>query len=200
MLTDRMAEAFAFAEALHRAQTRKGTNIPYVSHLMSVAALVLEHGGDEDQAIAGLLHDAVEDQGGLETLGQIRARFGPRVAQLVMSCTDAIDRPGQPKPAWRERKLAYVEKLAQMSPEAALVTTCDKIHNLNCLIRDVQRDGPSTLARFARPASLAWYYQAVATGLAAHRERAPVDRLRELARTFSALIADKPLPAGNAND
>jgi len=198
MLTARVAEAFAFAEALHRAQTRKGTAIPYISHPMSVAALVLEHGGDEDQAIAALLHDAVEDQGGLETLRQIRNRFGPRVASLVMSCTDAVARPGEPKPPWRERKLAYVEKLATMPAEAALITTCDKIHNLTCLILDVQQDGPSTLSRFARPASLRWYYEAVAAGLAPHRDRAPVARLQALARTFSALVADEPLPQGAA--
>jgi len=198
VLTDRFGEAFTFAEGLHRAQRRKGTDIPYVSHLMAVAALVLEHGGDEDQAIAALLHDAVEDQGGLETLQEIRSRFGARVAQLVMSCTDGVAREGAPKPPWRERKLAYVEKLSTLAPEAALIITCDKIHNLSCLIADVQREGPSTLARFNRPASLAWYYEAVAAGLEPHRERAPVRRLQDLARTFCALIAEHPLPAGDA--
>ena len=101
MLTKRFDEAFAFAHDLHRRQTRKAAGTPYIAHLMSVAALVVEHGGDEDQAIAGLLHDAVEDQGGEETLALVRARFGDGVAAIVVDCTDAWV---EPKPAWRPRK------------------------------------------------------------------------------------------------
>lgn len=197
MLTERFSNALKYAANLHRDQVRKGTTIPYVTHLMSVSALVLEHGGDEDQAIAALLHDAVEDQGGLETLRKIRTRFGPRIAQLVMSCTDAVERVGQPKPPWRERKLAYIEKLSTLPPDAALIITCDKLHNLNCLILDLRRDGPSTLSRFARPASLGWYYSAVTTALAGHQGRAPVDRLRALVQEFSALTAGVSLPDGD---
>lgn len=197
LLTPRFSRAFKYAAHLHRDQVRKGTAIPYVTHLMSVSALVLEHGGDEDQAVAALLHDAVEDQGGLATLSEIRKRFGPGVAQLVMSCTDAVGREGQPKPPWRERKLAYIEKLATLPPEAALIITCDKIHNLNCLILDLQREGPSTLSRFARPASLGWYYSAVTTALARHRGRVPVRRLEALVQQFTALTANLPLPSGD---
>lgn len=103
MLTDRFDDAFHYAHRLHRAQTRKGTPIPYISHLMTVAALVVEHGGNEDQAVAGLLHDAAEDQGGAATLEQIREKFGDAVADIVSDCTDAWT---EPKPEWRARKEA----------------------------------------------------------------------------------------------
>ena len=198
MLTERFPAAFAYACALHKGQTRKGVPTPYVSHLMAVSALVLENGGNEDQAIAGLLHDAVEDQGGLATAREIFNRFGPAVGKIVMSCTDAAAPPSALKPAWRERKLAFIERLDEIAPEAALVITCDKIHNLSCLIRDVEREGVGTLARFRRPASLAWYYQAIATALQRFRSRAPVDHLQALAHRFAALTADQALPRGDA--
>jgi len=101
MLTNRFDEAFRYAHGLHQAQKRKGTSIPYISHLMSVAALVIEHRGNEDQAIAALLHDAAEDQGGAKTLAEIRKRFGEPVAAIVSDCTDAWT---EPKPEWRPRK------------------------------------------------------------------------------------------------
>jgi len=100
LLTERFDDAFRYAHRLHRAQTRKGTPIPYISHLMTVAALVVEHGGNEDQAIAGLLHDAAEDQGGVQTLAEIRTIFGDTVAEIVSDCTDTWK---EPKPPWRER-------------------------------------------------------------------------------------------------
>lgn len=198
MLTERFPAALAYACALHNNQTRKGVATPYLSHLMAVSALVLEHGGSEDQAIAALLHDAVEDQGGLATAREIFDRFGPAVGQMVMSCTDAAPQARASKLPWRERKLAFIERLQEVAPEAALVITCDKIHNLSCLIRDVERDGVGTLSRFQRPASLPWYYQAIATALQRFRTSAPVDQLQTLARRFVALTADQPLPAGDA--
>src|SRR5271157_5627946 len=105
MLTSRFDDAFRYAHFLHRAQTRKGTAIPYISHLMGVAALVIEHGGDEDQAIAALLHDGPEDQGGRATLTDIERRFGAGVAKIDSDCTDAWT---EPKPEWRLRKEAYL--------------------------------------------------------------------------------------------
>jgi (p)ppGpp synthase/HD superfamily hydrolase len=198
MLTERFSAALAYACALHRTQTRKGVATPYVSHLLAVSALVLEHGGTEDQAIAALLHDAVEDQGGVVTAREIFGRFGPAVGQIVMTCTDAAPAEGVAKPAWRQRKLAFIERLAEIPAEAALVVTCDKLHNLTTLIRDVQRDGVGTLARFARPGSLAWYYSAIATGLLRFRDTAPVRELEELALKFAALTASTPLPSGDA--
>src|SRR5512135_2050232 len=109
MLSNRFTDALNYAYKLHHFQNRKGTRIPYFAHLMSVAALVLESGGDEDQAIAGLLHDAVEDQGGLKTLAIIHSRFGDRVAKIVDGCTDSYT---WPKLSWRERKEEYLAKLA----------------------------------------------------------------------------------------
>ena len=111
-LTDRYNDALGFAESIHRMQYRKGTSIPYISHLMTVSALTLENGGDEDQAIAALLHDAVEDQGGEALLIEIESRFGKKVAQIVADCTDAW---GEPKRPWKERKVAYIRGLSKRS-------------------------------------------------------------------------------------
>ena len=120
MLTKRFDDAFHYAHSLHHNQTRKGTSIPYISHLMSVAALVIEHGGSEDQAIAALLHDAAEDQGGAETLAEIRKRFGDSVADIVSDCTDSWT---DPKPDWLPRKEAYLASLSK-KPEQ-----CDTKHH-----------------------------------------------------------------------
>jgi (p)ppGpp synthase/HD superfamily hydrolase len=196
----RLAEAFGFAAHLHARQTRKGVEIPYVSHLMSVSALVLEHGGDEDQAIAGLLHDAVEDQGGLETAALIRERFGPRVTQIVMGCTDAVERPGQAKPAWRARKQAFIERLRTGPAEVALVVCADKIHNLRSIIADVEREGPSTLTRFAHPALIGWYYAGVADALAGFPQLVGAAELNALVARYQALVREIALPTGAAAD
>src|SRR5687768_13695248 len=117
MLTDRFEQALTFAARAHATQTRKGGDIPYLAHLLSVAALVLEHGGDEDQAIAALLHDAVEDQGGPAMLAQIATTFGERVAEIVRGCSDTDQTP---KPPWLERKLAYIRHIAAAEPQVRL--------------------------------------------------------------------------------
>jgi (p)ppGpp synthase/HD superfamily hydrolase len=130
VLTTRFDDAFRYAHALHQHQLRKGTTIPYITHLMAVAALVVEHGGDEDQAIAGLLHDAAEDQGGAATLAQIRARFGDAVADIVADCTDAWT---EPKPPWRARKEAYLRELPSKPPASLLVSLADKTHNAEAI-------------------------------------------------------------------
>jgi len=123
-LSARFTEAIAYAVHQHDGQLRKGTGVPYVSHLLAVCAIVLENGGDEDQAVAALLHDAVEDQGGLETLGDINERFGERVARIVDECSDAY---GRPKPPWKKRKTAYIDKIAEKSEGALLVSLADKV-------------------------------------------------------------------------
>ena len=119
MTMKRLEDAFAYACRLHRSQTRKGTSVPYISHLMSVAALVLEHGGNEDQAIAALLHDGPDDQGGEATLAQVRELFRNAVASIVSDCTDAWT---DPKPEWRDRKESYLEKLPR-KPAASLLVS-----------------------------------------------------------------------------
>src|SRR5262245_43148587 len=140
LLTDRFQRAFALASELHATQVRKGTSVPYLAHLMSVAALVLEYDGGEDAAIGGLLHDAVEDSAnGAETEERIRREFGDHVGDVVMGCSDAVAVPGQPKPPWRERKEAYIERLARDNdPDVLLVSACDKLHNAGTIVADLR--------------------------------------------------------------
>ena len=127
-------DALVFASRLHAGQLRKGTPVPYVAHLLAVTATVLEHGGDEDEAIAALLHDAVEDQGGAATRAKIRRRFGENVAAIVDGCTDADTIP---KPPWQQRKEAYLAHLVgETSPSVRLVSSADKLHNVRSIIAD----------------------------------------------------------------
>jgi (p)ppGpp synthase/HD superfamily hydrolase len=128
-LTRRFDAALQFASALHHAQNRKGGSIPYIAHLMSVCALVLEADGDEDQAIAALLHDSVEDQGGIPTLETIRHLFGDRVAAAVESCSDSTVSDRTKKLPWRERKETYLAHLRSATKDAAFVAAADKLHN-----------------------------------------------------------------------
>ena len=161
MLTRRYDDALLFASELHRAQVRKGTAIPYFSHLLSVSALVLKSGGDEDQAIAGLLHDAVEDQGGASTLEEIRARFGDRVAGFVADCTDSWT---EPKPAWRERKEAYLAAIPSRRRESLLISLADKTDNARAILGDYREIGDRVWLNFRglKDGTL-WYYQSLST-------------------------------------
>jgi (p)ppGpp synthase/HD superfamily hydrolase len=155
---------------------------------MAVAATVLEWGGDEDAAIAALLHDAVEDQGGMATEATIRARYGDRVADIVLACTDSISADPAAKAPWEERKRAHIAKLASAGPDVALVTAADKLHNATAMIRDVRREGPATLGRFnADPSRLVWYFRAIAEALASHEAVAPLAELRGAADTLHGL-------------
>ena len=160
MLTDRFDDALAYASRIHRDQRRKGTAIPYVSHLLAVASLTLEHGGSEDQAIAALLHDAAEDQGGQARLDDIAARYGAAVARIVADCTDSWE---EPKPAWRPRKEAYLAGLAKKPPTSLLVSAADKTHNASAIVADLREHGAALWSRFTagRDGSL-WYYRALA--------------------------------------
>jgi (p)ppGpp synthase/HD superfamily hydrolase len=178
-----LAEAASLAFRLHAAQRRKGTDIPYIAHLMAVAALVLEHGGDEEQAIAALLHDAIEDCG-VEHEAGIAARFGPRVAAIVRACTDA---EVVPKPPWRARKEAYIAHLDETPPDALLVSACDKLHNARAILADLRAEGASVFARFngGRDGTL-WYYATLADRFAT---LLPGRLARELAAEVAALHA-----------
>ena len=158
-LSDRFLQALEFATSAHAGQARKGSDIPYVAHLLGVTAIVLEHGGDEDQAIAALLHDAIEDQGGDSMRQQIRQRFGDRVTAMVDDCTDA---EVQPKPPWKTRKLAYVAHIAEAHADSLLVSMADKLHNSTAILRDFQRIGPTVFERFsAGPEDTLWYYRSL---------------------------------------
>jgi len=159
ILTSRFADAFAYAAELHGRQTRKGTSIPYVSHLMSVAALVLEDGGDEDEAIGGLLHDAAEDQGGEATLAEIKRRFGDKVARIVDGCTDSVTKP---KPPWRERKERYVAHIREAGADVRRVSSADKLHNARSILADYRILGDGIFDRFtASRSETLWYYRAL---------------------------------------
>jgi (p)ppGpp synthase/HD superfamily hydrolase len=187
MLTDRFSEALTYAERLHRRQFRKGNDIPYVAHLLAVCSLVLEWGGQEDTAIASLLHDAAEDQGGEATLAEIRRRFGDRVADAVLACSDSLTATKEAKAPWRERKLRHVQKLRTCVPDAILITAADKLHNLSALIRDVRRDGPQTMSRFnAEPAHIIWYHREVVAALRM-RDECPPQFVGEIEIAISTL-------------
>ena len=149
--------ALDLAHKLHLKQKRKGTAIPYLTHLMSVSALVMENGGNTDEAIAGLLHDAVEDQGGEKTLHLIRSKFGSTVASIVKQNSDA---DVIPKPPWIDRKKKYVAAIKTKTQSALLVSCCDKLHNATCIIEDHRAIGKKVWRRFnATPKQIGWYYQ-----------------------------------------
>jgi len=155
-LGQRFADALQLAHQLHTGQTRKASEVPYISHSLAVASLVLEYGGDEDTAIAALLHDAFEDCGGARIEAEVRRRFGSRVADIVLGCSDTLE---QPKPPWRPRKERYLEHLTRAEPEVLLVSAADKLHNLTSLLREERRLGDELWGRFraGRDGTL-WYY------------------------------------------
>ncbi len=157
-LTQRFGFAESFAYVLHAGQRRKGNGVPYYAHLMAVTATVLDYGGSEDAAIAAMLHDAVEDQGGSRILREIEARYGKHVAQTVLTVSDCVD---PPKPPWAKRKADYVERLAAGSSDAKLVAAADKLHNLRCTVADVRAQGPAAMHKFNAPAvDIVAYYDA----------------------------------------
>lgn len=169
-LSGRFDEAFAFASELHREQLRKIGRVPYLSHLLRVAGLALDFGASEDVAIAALLHDAVEDCGGMATEAVIRERFGDFVADVVLETSDSTTADANRKAPWRERKEAYLAHLRTGSEAAALVSGCDKLDNITSLTRAMEIAGnEATLSRFkGGSADLIWYYESVAEVL---RER-----------------------------
>ena len=183
MLSDRFDDAFKYAHRLHRKQVRKETTIAYISHLMTVAALVIEHGGNETQAVAGLLHDAAEDQGGAPTLAEIRQRFGDEVAQIVADCTDSWT---EPKPDWRPRKEAYLKALPHKAPTSLLVSLADKTHNAEAILFDYRAIGGAVWERFTGKAlGTRWYYGELARIFADAMPGRLSDRLSRAVAGFS---------------
>ena len=161
-LTERYADAVAYAATAHAAQHRKGTDIPYIAHLLAVSGSVLEAGGDEDQAIAGLLHDVVEDQGGLPRADDVRARFGDRVADIVLGCSDSTTEDRKDKLPYAERKATHIAHLREASDDVLLVTAADKLHNARAIHTDLIIDGPGMLERFnGEPDQILAYYRSI---------------------------------------
>ncbi len=190
-LGPRLQQAFRYAAAKHEGQTRKATAVPYLSHLMAVASLVLEAGGDEDMAVAALLHDVVEDCGGMPRLREIRRQFGPRVAAIVEGCTDTFV---EPKPEWVERKKGYLDEVKHADDETRLVSASDKLHNVRTILADYRKDGEAIWVRFSgKKEGTLWYYRALSDEYARKPNR--ITRELELAvRELECLCGGGVLP------
>ena len=181
-LSPRFTEALAYAARLHRDQIRKGTDIPYVTHLLGVASIALHHGANEDEAIAALLHDAVEDQGGPAAREEIQRHFGDEVARIVDGCTDTDI---SPKPPWRQRKETYIQHIRKASPSVRLVSASDKLDNARAILSDYRQCGESLWNRFTggKEGSL-WYYRSL---VEAFVEAGTNPLVRELDRVVSEI-------------
>jgi (p)ppGpp synthase/HD superfamily hydrolase len=193
-LGERFIEALGFAARLHLTQKRKGSETPYVAHLLGVCALVLEHGGTEDEAVAALLHDAVEDQGNADTLGEIGARFGSAVAEIVRGCSDALERP---KPPWRERKERAIAEVAAAPRSVLLVETADKLHNARAVLGDYRQVGEKLWERFmGKRAGTLWYYRAMTDALTRAWPGPLTDELARTVAELERLAAATSVPPG----
>ena len=192
ILTDRFDRALLYATHVHGGQVRKGTSTPYVAHLLAVAATVLEYGGDEDLAIAALLHDSVEDQGGRARLEDVRNRFGARVAQVVEACSDSLadTGAGERKAHWQERKDKYLAHLQIADEDILRVSLADKVHNARAILRDLRKReiGEKIWSRFSQPKERTlWYYGSLAD---IFRKKLPGQLAEELGEIVAVLKAD----------
>jgi (p)ppGpp synthase/HD superfamily hydrolase len=178
-LTSKFVEALQYAAEKHGTQTRKASDVPYLGHLLSVAGLVIEADGTETQAIAALLHDAAEDQGGEETLAEIREKFGATVATIVAECSDTFETP---KPPWRQRKESYIRHLPDASDDAILVSLADKLDNARAILRDFRAHGDELWQRFTvqDPQLHLWYYRSLLEVYSGRVNNWMVDELREV--------------------
>lgn len=192
----RFERALVYAAALHRDQRRKGSEVPYVTHLLAVAAIVGENGGTEDEVIAALLHDAPEDHGGEPRLREIRSLFGAAVAEVVAGCSDTFE---DPKPEWWARKRAYVRRMAGASHSVRLVSSADKLHNARSILTDYQALGERLWPRFTtgRGGTL-WYYRALVDAYGGPDSGPIVRELHDVLARTEALAgeATPPSPAG----
>jgi len=190
MTSSRFEAALVYAHQVHQGQVRKGTGIPYVAHILGVAAIALEYGATEDQAIGALLHDAAEDGGGEATLAEIRAKFGDEVADIVLGCSDSLVENPEEKAPWRERKESYIRHLESASNSVCLVSTADKMHNVRAITRDYRHHGEDIWERFQgkRDGTL-WYYEEVADALARRYRQAITRDLVEEVGTLLKLAS-----------
>jgi (p)ppGpp synthase/HD superfamily hydrolase len=182
-LSEQFEEALIYATRAHCNQTRKKTGIPYVAHILGVAAIALEYGANESEAIGALLHDTVEDCGGAERLCDIRKRFGDDVARIVDGCTDTDQIP---KPPWLERKKSYLAHLKHSDTSTRLVSASDKLHNTRAILAELRRIGPEAFERFAgKKEGTLWYYRALVTAFREHGDHA--DLIDELDRVVTEI-------------
>ena len=182
---EKFERAVVYVARVHGDHYRKGTRVPYVTHLLAVAAIVGENGGTEDEVVAALLHDAPEDRGGEARLGDIRQRFGDAVAEIVAGCTDTYE---DPKPPWRERKERHLAHLADTPASVRLVSAADKLHNARSVLSDYRAVGEDLWSRFTggREGTL-WYYRAVVDTLAAEHDDPIVGELDRVVRELELL-------------
>ncbi len=187
MLSNRFTEALVYATELHANQKRKGGKVPYISHLLTVASVVLEYGGNEDEAIAALLHDAVEDQGGPATREVIRQKFGENVAAIVDGCTDS---DVTPKPPWRPCKEEYINHIPTASASVRLVSAADKLHNAWSILKDYRIEGETVWNKFnGGKAGTLWYYRALVSAFRQVESHPLVDELDRVVTKLEYLVA-----------
>ena len=190
MNSPRFRHAFDYAATLHAADVRKSTNAPYLSHLLEVCGVVLRYGGDEDAAIAALLHDAAEDHGGKPRLIDIERNFGKRVASIVYECTDSTKRPKQP---WEVRKQVYLKHLPRASRGGLLVSAADKLSNVRAILADHYVVGDQVYKRFKRPkARTLWYYNALVRAFSIHLRGALAKEFRRTVAELNRVSKYKP--------
>jgi GTP pyrophosphokinase len=192
-VSPRFVEALSYAAILHKDQVRKGSPVPYVAHLLGVCSIAFEHGATEDEAIAALLHDAVEDQGGQPVLEEIRLRFGDNVAMIVEGCTDADTIP---KPPWEARKRAYVDHLQTAADSVRLVSCADKLHNARSIVADYRVYGEDLWPRFkGGRAGTLWYYRALADSFLQLGPKRIADELNRVVLELEHLAGNGNKPA-----
>lgn len=182
MLSDKFTEALVYAAQLHATQIRKGSGVPYIAHLLGVASIALEYGANESEAIAALLHDAIEDQGGAKIRDEIQQRFGETVAQIVEGCTDT---DLTPKPPWRDRKEAYLAHISHTVASVRLVSAADKLYNCQSILKDYRQIGDEIWQRFTgKKEGTLWYYRSLVN---AFRQVETTPLIEELDRVVSEL-------------
>lgn len=189
ILSHRFTEALIYARELHATQVRKGSGVPYIAHLLGVASIALEYGANEDEAIAALLHDAIEDQGGNATREEIRRRFGDIVTEIVDGCTDADTIP---KPPWRQRKEDYIAHLPRASASVRLVSAADKLYNAATILKDYRILGDNIWSRFkgGKEGSL-WYYRALVVAFRKVESTPLVDELDRVVSELENLVKNE---------
>jgi (p)ppGpp synthase/HD superfamily hydrolase len=187
-LSRQFEKALVYATRAHRDQTRKKTGIPYIAHILGVTAIAMEYGANETEAIAALLHDAVEDCGGTKRLRDIEKKFGKVVAKIVDGCTDTYETP---KPPWRERKEAYLAHLKDSNSATRLVSASDKLHNTRAILAELRRHGLEVFERFSgKKDGTLWYYRAIVTAFRDHGDHADlVDELDRVVTQIEKLSA-----------